>query len=76
VLGYIDFRWPDLGWRGRYPRVAKWFARLEERRYWRCKKPLLVSSVYDSLEEAKAHAEAAITRLQERVQKRKASLSK
>ena len=40
------------------------------------KKPLLVGSFYDSLEEAKAHAEAAITRLQERVQKRKASLSK
>ena len=31
ALGYIDFRWPDHGWRWRYPRVAKWFARLEER---------------------------------------------
>jgi glutathione S-transferase len=31
LLGYVDFRWPDDGWRQRFPNVSTWFARLEER---------------------------------------------
>ena len=31
LLGYIDFRWPDHGWRQRFPRVKTWFAQLEQR---------------------------------------------
>jgi glutathione S-transferase len=31
VLGYIDFRWQDQGWRTRYPNIDAWFARLELR---------------------------------------------
>jgi glutathione S-transferase len=31
LLGYVDFRWPDLGWRSRLPNVSSWFARLERR---------------------------------------------
>lgn len=25
ALGYLDLRFADLGWRGRYPQVARWF---------------------------------------------------
>ena len=31
LLGYIDFRWPENGWRGRFPSVSVWFAELERR---------------------------------------------
>jgi glutathione S-transferase len=31
LLGYIDFRWPENGWRRRFPNVSSWFARLEQR---------------------------------------------
>jgi glutathione S-transferase len=31
LLGYIDFRWPEDGWRHRFPKVSSWFARLEQR---------------------------------------------
>ena len=26
ALGYLDFRFPDLGWREAHPRAARWFA--------------------------------------------------
>ena len=26
ALGYLDFRFPDLGWRDRHPKLGKWFA--------------------------------------------------
>jgi glutathione S-transferase len=25
ALGYLDFRFPDYGWRARFPRLAEWF---------------------------------------------------
>jgi len=31
LLGYADFRWPEFGWRPRFPSVAAWFAQLELR---------------------------------------------
>ena len=31
LLGYIDFRWPDRGWRYGFPNLSAWFARLEQR---------------------------------------------
>ena len=31
LLGYIDFRWPENGWRDRFPSVSVWFAELERR---------------------------------------------
>ena len=31
MLGYVDFRWPDIGWRARFPAVAAWFAQIEQR---------------------------------------------
>jgi glutathione S-transferase len=31
LLGYVDFRWPDLGWRARFGNVSAWFAQLEQR---------------------------------------------
>jgi glutathione S-transferase len=31
ALGYIDFRWPENGWRGEFANVKAWFARLEQR---------------------------------------------
>jgi len=31
LLGYIDFRWPDRGWRHRFPTLRAWFAQLEQR---------------------------------------------
>jgi hypothetical protein len=40
------------------------------------KKPLLVGSFYGALPDAKKHAEAAISRLRERIQKHKTLLSK
>jgi hypothetical protein len=40
------------------------------------KKPLLVGSFYGALPDAKKHAEAAISRLRESIQKHKTPLSK
>jgi glutathione S-transferase len=31
LLGYVDFRWPDHGWRERFSSVSAWFAQLEQR---------------------------------------------
>ena len=31
MLGYLDFRFPDDGWRRRQPRLAAWYAAIEER---------------------------------------------
>lgn len=31
ALGYLDFRQPQLGWRQRYPRLAAWYAVVEQR---------------------------------------------
>src|SRR5262249_46218492 len=31
LLGYVDFRWPDHGWREQFPRVSAWFAHLQQR---------------------------------------------
>ena len=31
LLGYIDFRWPENGWRDRFPSMSAWFAELESR---------------------------------------------
>ncbi len=40
------------------------------------KKPLLVGTFYGALPDAKKHAEAAISRLRERIQKHKTPLSR
>jgi glutathione S-transferase len=31
LLGYVDFRWPDLGWRTRFASVGAWFTQIEQR---------------------------------------------
>jgi len=31
ALGYLDFRFPDLDWRGACPALAKWFAQFSQR---------------------------------------------
>jgi glutathione S-transferase len=31
ALGYLDFRFPELAWRDRAPRLAAWYARFAER---------------------------------------------
>lgn len=31
AVGYLDFRQPDLGWRGRYPRLASWYYEVSQR---------------------------------------------
>lgn len=31
ALGYADFRYGDLGWRGTYPKLAAWYQRFSER---------------------------------------------
>ncbi|HEY4211219.1 MAG TPA: glutathione S-transferase family protein [Steroidobacteraceae bacterium] len=31
LLGYVDFRWGDRPWRPKYPQLAKWFDRVEQR---------------------------------------------
>ena len=31
ALGYLDFRFPDLDWRGAHPRLAAWFAKDSQR---------------------------------------------
>jgi glutathione S-transferase len=39
MLGYLDFRFPDDGWRRRHPRLAEWFAAVEERPSMRLTRP-------------------------------------
>ncbi len=39
MLGYLDFRFPDDGWRGRHPRLAAWYAAIEERPSMRLTRP-------------------------------------
>ena len=39
LLGYVDFRWPDHGWRERFSNVGAWFARLEQRPSFAWTKP-------------------------------------
>ncbi|MFC7208261.1 glutathione S-transferase C-terminal domain-containing protein [Comamonas endophytica] len=31
ALGYIDYRFGDLGWRGQAPQLAAWFVRMQQR---------------------------------------------
>lgn len=31
ALGYLDFRYPELGWRQDHPKAARWFAEFEKR---------------------------------------------
>jgi glutathione S-transferase len=31
VLGYLDFRFPDIGWRATHPQLAAWFESAEQR---------------------------------------------
>jgi glutathione S-transferase len=31
LLGYLDFLWPDRGWRGSRPQLASWLEMIEER---------------------------------------------
>jgi glutathione S-transferase len=31
TLGWLDFRFPDLGWRGKTPRLASWFSTFSQR---------------------------------------------
>ena len=31
ALGYLDFRFPDVDWRGVHPRLAAWFAKVSQR---------------------------------------------
>ena len=31
VLGYLDFRFPDITWRSRHPRLAAWFEEISKR---------------------------------------------
>jgi glutathione S-transferase len=31
TLGYLDFRFPNDGWRSRHPKLAAWFASVEQR---------------------------------------------
>ena len=30
ALGYLDFRYADLGWRDAHPRLAEWFAKFSQ----------------------------------------------
>jgi glutathione S-transferase len=39
MLGYLDCRFPDDGWRRRHPGLAAWFAAIEERPSMRLTKP-------------------------------------
>jgi glutathione S-transferase len=39
MLGYLDFRFPDDGWRRRHPRLAAWYAEIEERPSMRLTRP-------------------------------------
>lgn len=35
VLGYIDFRFADRGWRGKHPKLAAWFDEISKRESFR-----------------------------------------
>jgi glutathione S-transferase len=39
MLGYLDFRFPDDGWRRRHPGLAAWFAEVDERPSMRLTRP-------------------------------------
>ena len=39
MLGYLDFRFPEDGWRRRHPRLAGWYAEIAERPAMRLTRP-------------------------------------
>jgi len=39
ALGYIDFRFPELDWRGAHPAIAAWYARFSARPSMQATKP-------------------------------------
>jgi glutathione S-transferase len=39
MLGYLDFRFPDDGWRRRHPKLAAWYAVIEQRPAMRLTRP-------------------------------------
>jgi len=39
MLGYLDFRFAEDGWRGRHPKLAGWFANVSERPSMRLTRP-------------------------------------
>lgn len=39
MLGYLDFRFPEDGWRGRHKRLEAWYASIEERPSMRLTRP-------------------------------------
>jgi glutathione S-transferase len=39
ALGYLDFRFDALGWRGRTPQLANWFAAISQRPSFRATEP-------------------------------------
>ncbi len=39
MLGYLDFRFPDDGWRARHPKLAAWYAKFAERPSMQATKP-------------------------------------
>jgi glutathione S-transferase len=40
MLGYLDFRFPEDGWRSRHPRLAAWYASIGERPSMRLTRPV------------------------------------
>jgi glutathione S-transferase len=39
VLGYLDFRFPDDGWRTRHPKLAAWYSEVEQHPSMQATKP-------------------------------------
>jgi glutathione S-transferase len=39
TLGYLDFRFPNDGWRQRHPRLAAWYREAEQLRSTQATKP-------------------------------------
>ena len=39
MLGYLDFRFPDDGWRNRHPKLAAWYKEIAQLRSMRATKP-------------------------------------
>ncbi|MDP2801456.1 MAG: hypothetical protein Q8O26_06185 [Phreatobacter sp.] len=39
-LGYLDFRFPDIGWRNGHARLAAWYAGFAERPSMKATAPL------------------------------------
>jgi glutathione S-transferase len=39
TLGYLDFRFPDDGWRARHPKLAEWYKTVEQRPSMQATKP-------------------------------------